>query len=263
MRGSLNGYVIGWRVFFENRVHGNLEARYFHRGDTLTHRRPANRYGSRSSVAVASSKLDPMSRLFARTDGPGFGERPADGPNWRCSRPGRRRQVLGHDRNTSGTRPRAVAAGRTSGEFIAGLPSKRGCPAPASTFTTPGPAAHPGRCLPLVADLDADFGVMISASRPHAGQRHQVLCSRRPEAPDDVEDAIEDRHRQLVQHGRRRRRPDPPRRRRRGPLHRPPARQPQPRLDDLKVVVDCAHGAASLAAPVPRAHRCQREIRRR
>ncbi|MGO4434611.1 phosphoglucosamine mutase, partial [Paenarthrobacter sp. RAF9] len=72
--------------------------------------------------------------------------------------------VLGHDRATNGKRPRAVVARdpRASGEFLAaaveaGLSSSGIDVYDAGVLPTPA-AAY------LVADLDADFGVMLSAS---------------------------------------------------------------------------------------------------
>ena len=72
--------------------------------------------------------------------------------------------VLGHDRSAGLSRPRAVVARdpRASGEFLAaaveaGLSSSGIDVYDAGVLPTPA-AAY------LVADLDADFGVMISAS---------------------------------------------------------------------------------------------------
>ena len=100
--------------------------------------------------------------------------------------------VLGHDRNTNGNRPRAVVARdpRASGEFIAaaveaGLSSSGIDVYDAGVLPTPA-AAY------LVADLDADFGVMISASHNPAPDNGIKFFARGGQKlPDEVEDAIE------------------------------------------------------------------------
>ena len=105
----------------------------------------------------------------------------------------------------------------------------------------------------LVGALDADLGVMISASHnamPDNGIK--LFAAGGHKLPDAVEHAVEER-------ARRPRRPRPPARRSAGsatcPTTPTPATPttcslatPGP-LDGLRVVVDCAHGAASAIAP--------------
>ena len=105
----------------------------------------------------------------------------------------------------------------------------------------------------LVGALDADLGVMISASHnamPDNGIK--LFAAGGHKLPDAVEHAVEERARRRRRPPHRRGdRPGPrPARRRPRPLRRPPARSPRPApLDGLRVVVDCAHGAASAVAP--------------
>ncbi|OMH23200.1 phosphoglucosamine mutase [Tersicoccus phoenicis] len=161
-------------------------------------------------------------------------------------------QVLGHDRTEHGVRPRAVLARdpRVSGEFIAaataaGLASEGVDVYDAGVLPTPAAAF-------LVADIDADFGVMISASHNPAPDNGIKFFARGGQKlPDAVEDEIE-----AVFRGADRRRPtgaDVGRIQRfadaedRYVLHllaTLPAR-----LDGLTVVVDCANGAASGCSP--------------
>lgn len=159
--------------------------------------------------------------------------------------------VLGHDRNTNGTRPRAVVARdpRASGEFIAaaveaGLSSSGVDVYDAGVLPTPA-AAY------LVADLDADFGVMISASHnpaPDNGIKFFARGGRK--LPDEVEDAIEARMLQDAVRpvgadvGRIQRFSDAEDRYIVHLLGTLPHR-----LDGVKVVLDCAHGAASGCSP--------------
>ncbi len=159
--------------------------------------------------------------------------------------------VLGHDRNTTGKRPRAVVARdpRASGEFIAaaveaGLSSSGIDVYDAGVLPTPA-AAY------LVADLDADFGVMISASHNPAPDNGIKFFARGGQKlPDDVEDAIE------VQLGKE---PFRPVGGEVGRIQRFSDAEDRyivhllgtlpHRLDGLKVVLDCAHGAASGCSP--------------
>jgi len=159
--------------------------------------------------------------------------------------------VLGHDRTPDGKRPRAVVARdpRASGEFIAasveaGLASSGIDVFDAGVLPTPA-AAY------LVADLDADFGVMISASHNPAPDNGIKFFARGGQKlPDDVENAIE------AQLGKEPSRPlggDV------GRIQRFSDAEDRyivhllttlpHRLDGLRVVLDCAHGAASGCSP--------------
>ncbi|WP_190987285.1 phosphoglucosamine mutase [Pseudarthrobacter sulfonivorans] len=159
--------------------------------------------------------------------------------------------VLGHDRNTTGNRPRAVVARdpRASGEFIAaaveaGLSSSGIDVYDAGVLPTPA-AAY------LVADLDADFGVMISASHNPAPDNGIKFFARGGQKlPDEVEDAIEQQMSKEptrpvgAEVGRIQRFSDAEDRYVVHLLGTLPHR-----LDGLKVVLDCAHGAASGCSP--------------
>ena len=159
--------------------------------------------------------------------------------------------VLGHDRSTNGSRPRAVVARdpRASGEFIAaaveaGLSSSGIDVYDAGVLPTPA-AAY------LVADLDADFGVMISASHNPAPDNGIKFFARGGQKlPDDVEDAIEA---QMANE------PERPIGGQVGRIQRFSDAEDRyivhllrtlpHRLDGIKVVLDCAHGAASGCSP--------------
>ncbi|MDQ4501887.1 phosphoglucosamine mutase [Sinomonas sp. ASV322] len=159
--------------------------------------------------------------------------------------------VLGHREVPEGVRPRAVLARdpRASGEFLsaaveAGLASAGVDVYDAGVLPTPA-AAY------LVADLEADFGVMISASHNPAPDNGIKFFARGGhKLPDEVEDAIEA---ELASEpvrptgagvGRVRRFADAEDRYVVHLLTTLPHR-----LDGLTVVLDCAHGAASGCSP--------------
>ncbi|PQZ96064.1 phosphoglucosamine mutase [Arthrobacter sp. MYb227] len=159
--------------------------------------------------------------------------------------------VLGHEQITDGRRPVAVVAKdpRISGDFLsaaieAGLAASGVDVHDAGTLPTPA-AAY------LVADLGADFGVMISASHNPAPDNGIKFLARGGKKLDDaLEDAIEaalERPKYRPQGG------DVGRIRRfadaedRYTMH---LLQSLPnRLEGLTVVLDCAHGAASGCSP--------------
>lgn len=159
--------------------------------------------------------------------------------------------VLGHRLAEAGTRPRAVVARdpRVSGEFLsaavsAGLASAGVDVYDAGVLPTPA-AAY------LIADLKADFGVMISASHNAAPDNGIKFFARGGHKLDDaLEDEIEaelaePRHRPTGGDvGRVRRFADAEDRYVMHLLSTLPAR-----LDGLKIVLDCAHGAASGCSP--------------
>ncbi|AJT41678.1 phosphoglucosamine mutase [Psychromicrobium lacuslunae] len=159
--------------------------------------------------------------------------------------------VLGHDQMAEGKRPRAVIARdpRASGEFIgaaveAGLASAGVDVYDAGVLPTPA-AAY------LIASLDADFGVMISASHnPAADNGIKFFARGGQKLADEVEDAIEaelkkEPHRPVgVGVGRIQRFSDAEDRYILHLLTTLPHR-----LDGLTVVLDCAHGAASGCSP--------------
>ncbi len=159
--------------------------------------------------------------------------------------------VLGHDQMGEGRRPRAVLARdpRASGEFIgaavaAGLASAGVDVYDAGVLPTPATAF-------LIADLGADFGVMISASHNPAPDNGIKFFARGgKKLADAVEDAIEEQ----LQHdafrpvgvdvGRIQRFSDAEDRYILHLLGTMPHR-----LDGLKIVLDCANGAASGCSP--------------
>ncbi len=159
--------------------------------------------------------------------------------------------VLGHERMAEGQRPRAVVARdpRASGEFIsaaveAGLASAGVDVFDAGVLPTPALAF-------LIADLGADFGVMISASHNPAPDNGIKFFARGGQKLDDeLEDAIES---QLTREifrpvgvgvGRIQRFADAEDRYVVHLLSTLPNR-----LEGLRVVLDCANGAASGCSP--------------
>lgn len=159
--------------------------------------------------------------------------------------------VLGHDQMAEGKRPRAVLARdpRASGEFIgaavaAGLASAGVDVYDAGVLPTPATAF-------LIADLGADFGVMISASHNPAPDNGIKFFARGgTKLPDDVEDAIEAQLELAafrpvgVDVGRIQRFSDAEDRYIVHLLSTLPHR-----LDGLNIVLDCANGAASGCSP--------------
>ncbi len=151
----------------------------------------------------------------------------------------------------AGHRPRAVIGRdpRASGEFLsaavtAGLASAGVDVYDAGVIPTPAVAA-------LVADMGADLGVMLSASHnPMPDNGIKFFAKGGHKLPDDVEDTIEQRMGEDWQRptggdvGRVLPLPGATERY----VDRLVATLPH-RLDGLKVVVDCAHGAASKASP--------------
>lgn len=159
--------------------------------------------------------------------------------------------VLGHEQMGEGKRPRAVLARdpRASGEFIgaavaAGLASAGVDVYDAGVLPTPATAF-------LIADLGADFGVMISASHNPAPDNGIKFFARGgTKLPDDVEDAIEAQLEKGAFRpvgadvGRIQRFSDAEDRYILHLLSTLPHR-----IDGLKIVLDCAHGAASGCSP--------------
>ena len=159
--------------------------------------------------------------------------------------------VLGEDARNQGLRPKAVLARdpRVSGEFLsaavaAGLASSGVDVMDAGVLPTPGAAF-------LTGDIAADFGVMISASHNEAPDNGIKIFARGGhKLADDVEDRI-----QLAMMepklapigagvGRVIRFADAEDRYLLHLLKALPHR-----LEGLKVVLDCAHGAASAVSP--------------
>jgi phosphoglucosamine mutase len=160
--------------------------------------------------------------------------------------------VLAEVGEFAGHRPRAVVGRdpRASGEFLsaavlAGLASAGVDVDDAGVIPTPGVAT-------LVADTDADLGVVLSASHnPMPDNGIKFFAKGGHKLPDEVEDAIERRMGEAWL------RPTGAAVGRVRPLADATDRYvgrlltslPN-RLDGLRVVVDCAHGAASVAAPL-------------
>ncbi|WP_159609931.1 phosphoglucosamine mutase [Glutamicibacter sp. JC586] len=159
--------------------------------------------------------------------------------------------VLGLSQSEDGRRPVAVVAKdpRISGDFLsaaieAGLAASGVDVMDAGTLPTPAAAF-------LVGDLDADFGVMISASHNAAPDNGIKFLARGGKKLDDsLEDAIEaclkmPKPRPTAgEVGRVARFADAEDRYIMHLLQALPNR-----LDGLKVVLDCAHGAASGCSP--------------
>ena len=159
--------------------------------------------------------------------------------------------VLGHRRVGEGRRPVAVVARdpRISGDFIsaameAGLASSGVDVYDAGVLPTPAAAF-------LVADLGADFGVVISASHNAAPDNGIKFLARGGQKLDDaVEDEIEA---EMSQPNLR------PTGAEVGRIHRFADAEDRyvvhllqtlpNRIEGLKVVLDCAHGAASGCSP--------------
>jgi phosphoglucosamine mutase len=159
--------------------------------------------------------------------------------------------VLGEVGAFAGHRPRAIVGRdpRASGEFlsaavVAGLASAGVDVDDAGVLPTPAVAA-------LVADSGADLGVVLSASHnPMPDNGIKFFAKGGHKLPDEVEDAIEHRMGEGWQ------RPTGADVGRERPLADATDRYVDlllrtlpHRLDGLKVVVDCAHGAASAASP--------------
>lgn len=154
-------------------------------------------------------------------------------------------------RRAAGKRPTAVVARdpRVSGEFLsaaveAGLASSGVDVYDAGVLPTPAAAF-------LIADIDADFGVMVSASHnPAPDNGIKIFARGGVKLPDVVEERIEramDGHKLLPTGGaigRIRRFADAEDRYVVHLLGSLPNR-----LDGLHVVLDCAHGAASGVSP--------------
>ncbi|MEN9956395.1 MAG: hypothetical protein RIR46_3 [Actinomycetota bacterium] len=159
--------------------------------------------------------------------------------------------VLGADSRANGVRPKAVLARdpRISGEFLAasvaaGLASSGVDVYDAGVLPTPGAAF-------LTADIDADFGVMISASHNPAPDNGIKIFAR---GGHKLADSVEDQIQAAMDApalaplggsvGHIKRMADAEDRYLVHLLTAIPNR-----LDGLKVVVDCAHGAASAVSP--------------
>lgn len=159
--------------------------------------------------------------------------------------------VLGEESRKNGNKPKAVIGRdpRISGEFLsaavaAGLASSGVDVYDAGVLPTPATAF-------LTGDLDADFGVMISASHnPAADNGIKFFARGGHKLPDATEDKIEaamNSEKLLPLGGEV------------GHVHRFAdaedrylvhlLRSIPNRLDGIKVVIDCAHGAASGVSP--------------
>ncbi len=159
--------------------------------------------------------------------------------------------VLGDVGEFAGHRPKAVVGRdpRASGEFlsaavVAGLASAGVDVHDVGVLPTPA-VAH------LVGAMEADLGVMLSASHnPMPDNGIKFFARGGHKLPDELEDAIEDR---LREHWRRPTGASVGRIRGNGTgadlyVEHLVSTLPN-RLDGLKIVVDCAHGAASEVGP--------------
>jgi len=158
--------------------------------------------------------------------------------------------VLGKTSRERGERPRAVIAKdpRVSSDFIssavaAGLAASGVDVFDAGVLPTPA-------CAYLTADLDADFGVMISASHnPATDNGIKFFARGGNKLPDEIEDLIEAEFGQAIL----------PLGSAIGKVSRFSDAEDRylihllaslrHKLDGLTVVVDCAHGAASAISP--------------
>lgn len=162
--------------------------------------------------------------------------------------------VLGFNTVKEGTRPKAVIAhdSRISGEFI-GAAMTAGFAASGVDVLDAGLVPTPAAAY-LVASTEADFGVMISASHNSAEDNGIKFLARGGKKLDDaIEDAIEELYRskdfRYPTHGdvgRVRLLTDGEDRYVTHLLSTVPGHR---RLNGLKVVLDCAHGAASGVSP--------------
>jgi len=158
--------------------------------------------------------------------------------------------VLGETSRERGERPRAVIAKdpRISSDFISSAVSSGLAASGVDVFDAgviPTPA-----CAYLTADLDADFGVMISASHnPATDNGIKFFARGGNKLPDDLEDQIEAEFGQAIL----------PLGSSVGKISRFSDAEDRylihllgsmrVKLNGLTVVVDCAHGAASAISP--------------
>ncbi len=158
--------------------------------------------------------------------------------------------VLGRNSRERGERPRAVIAKdpRISSDFIAASVSAGLAASGVDVFdagVVPTPA-----CAYLTADLDADFGVMISASHnPATDNGIKFFARGGNKLPDDLEDQIEAEFGQAIL----------PLGSSVGKISRFSDAEDRylihllgslrTKLNGLTIVVDCAHGAASAISP--------------
>lgn len=162
--------------------------------------------------------------------------------------------VLGFKTVEEGTRPRAVIAhdSRISGEFI-GAAMTAGFAASGVDVLDAGMVPTPAAAY-LVASTGADFGVMISASHNPAEDNGIKFLARGGKKLDDaIEDAIEQVYRskdfRFPTHGRVGRVRPLTDGEDRYVTHLLATIPGHRRLNGLKVVLDCAHGAASGVSP--------------